>query len=215
MSISVLLADAHPFVRQGMRTLIQAIDDIYVAGEAASGQEALELVASRRPDVMVLDLRLPDMTGMKVLSEVQQRFPRVRVVILSTHGEDVLVQQALRNGAMGYVLKDADVSELILAVRSAAAGKRFLSRELAARAFEAYARHANREFAPLAELTRREREVLQLAAQGFDNSEIGVRLAISPLTASSHRARILRKLDETRQTGELGRAEPDHSPLAH
>jgi DNA-binding NarL/FixJ family response regulator len=194
MNISVLIADDHLVVRRGLRALLESEPGLTVVGEAADGREALELVSRLDPDVLVLDLVMPGMRGLEVLNRLAQREARTRVVVLSMHAGDAYVVEALRAGAIGYVVKDASASELVQAVRAAADNRRFLSSPLSESRLLEYASPAVASADPYDALTAREREVLQLAAQGLTNPEIGRRLEISRRTAETHRANLLRKL---------------------
>jgi DNA-binding NarL/FixJ family response regulator len=153
--------------------------------------------------VAILDLQMPDLNGLEVARRARDKSPQTRVIILSMHGDEPYVLEALRHGVSGYVLKGSATSDLLAAIEAAIAGKRFLSAPLNERAIDAYARQAGTETRPLDRyelLTSREREVLHLAAQGMNNAEIGERLAISPRTAETHRANLLRKLGLATQT---------------
>lgn len=199
--ISVVLADDHPIVRQGLRTLLEDLDDCVVVGEAASGLAALDLIVRLQPDAAVLDVQLPDLDGIEVTRRAQRQAPRTRVVMLSMHADEPFVLEALRQGALGYVLKGSATADLIAAVHAAVAGQRFLSAPLAERV--AAARDASAAILPVDRyelLTAREREVLHLAAQGLNNADVGERLSISPRTAETHRANLLRKLGLQTQT---------------
>jgi DNA-binding NarL/FixJ family response regulator len=201
--ITAVLADDHPIVRQGLRTLLAGEGGCTVVGEAADGLTAIDLIARLRPDVAILDVQLPDLDGLEVARRAREKAPEAKVVMLSMHGDEPYVVDALRYGALGYVLKGSATSDLIAAVHAAVAGRRFLSAPLAERAIDAYARRAEETARPLDRyelLTAREREVLQLAAQGMSNAEIGERLAISPRTAETHRANLMRKLGLDSQT---------------
>jgi DNA-binding NarL/FixJ family response regulator len=201
--IRVVLADDHAIVRQGLRTLLEADQGCQVVGEAADGLTALALIHDARPDVAILDLQMPDLGGLEVARRVGEQTPDTRVIILSMHGDEPFVQEALRYGVLGYVLKGAATSDLVNAVHAAVAGKRFLSASLNERALEAYVHRAHQTERPLdryALLTNREREVVQLAAQGMSYAQIGERLAISPRTAETHRTNALRKLALKDQT---------------
>ena len=195
MSTSVLIADDHVVVRRGLRALFESEPDITVVGEACDGLEALDLVARLLPDVLVLDLVLPHVAGMTVLKQLTDRQGLTRVVVLSMHAGDAYVAEALRHGAVGYVVKDASASELVQAVHHAARGERFLSSPLSVERVEAYAANQLASSMDGSEaLTAREHEVLLLAAQGRTNPEIGIHLGISRRTAETHRANLLRKL---------------------
>jgi DNA-binding NarL/FixJ family response regulator len=193
--ITIVLADDHPVVRQGLRTLFEAEPDFRVTGEASDGLEAVKLVKRWAPNVLVLDLLLPGLHGLEVARQVRQRSPRTRVVILSVSADEPYVLEALRHGVAAYVLKGSAVADLVRAVREAAAGRHYLSPPLSERAIEAYRSQA--QAAPLdiyETLTTREREVLQLAAEGHTSAEIATRLSISQRTAEAHRRNLLRKL---------------------
>jgi DNA-binding NarL/FixJ family response regulator len=195
MTISVLLADDHPLVRQGLRGALTTEPEFSVVGEAGDGIETVRLAERLQPDVLVLDLMMPGLGGLDVLPIVRQRSPRTRVVVLSMHSNEAYVLEALRAGATAYVVKDAGVDELVRAVREAAAGRRYLSPPLSESALGAYARRAGAAPAdPYQTLTAREREVLQLTAEGHSGGAIAERLFISPRTVETHRANVMRKL---------------------
>lgn len=198
--ITIGLADDHNVVRQGLRLLLEGEPDLSVVGEAADGLEAVKLVEAERPEVLVVDLMMPGINGLEVSRQVGQRFPDTRVVILSMHDNEAYVLQALRSGAAGYVLKDADGEELVQAVRTVVTGRRYLSSALSERALDAYVQKAQE--APLEAyetLTTREREVLHLAAEGMTNAQIAERLVISPRTVEVHRRNLMRKLSLHKQ----------------
>ncbi len=199
---TVVLADDHPIVRQGLRTLLEQDAFCQVVGEATDGLTAIDLIAELRPDLAILDVQMPDLDGLEVARRVATVSPETRVIMLSMHSDEPYVLDALRYGALGYVLKGSATTDLVDAVRAVTAGQRFLSAPLAGRALDAYARAADTERPPdrYDLLTSREREVLQLAAQGLTNAEIGDRLSISPRTAETHRANFLRKLGIQSQT---------------
>lgn len=201
MPTTIVLADDHHIVRQGLRALLEAEPDLSVVGEASDGLDAVRLVERLKPNVLVLDLIMPGLSGLEVTRQVRQRSPGTRVVVLSMHATEAYVLEALRNGGSGYVLKDSSASDLVQAVRAAAAGRRYLAPPLTERAIEAYAQKA--ETAPpdpYDTLTAREREVLHLAAEGRPSSEIARRLFISPRTVETHRAALMRKLGLRTQT---------------
>jgi DNA-binding NarL/FixJ family response regulator len=199
--ISILLADDHPVVRRGLRALLEAEPDFRVAWETGDGLETLRAVEELRPHVLVLDLMMPSLGGLEVTRQVSHRFPATKVVILSMHANEAYVLEALRNGASGYVLKDASAVELVQAVRTVVAGGRYLSPPLSEGAIAAYVEKAKAAPPdPLAALTTREREVLHLAAEGHSSADIAARLGISPRTAETHRANLMRKLGLHSQT---------------
>jgi two-component system, NarL family, response regulator NreC len=195
MSISIVLADDHPVVRRGMQTLLKSEPDLSIVGETGDGLETVRLVERVQPDVLILDLMMPSLSGLEALRIIRQRSPRTRVVVLSMHSNNAFVAEALKNGATGYVLKGSDDVNLARAVREAAAGRRFLSPPVTERAIDAYIEQARSAQLDLHEtLTPREREVLQLAAEGETSAEIASRLHISQRTVENHRANFMRKL---------------------
>jgi two-component system response regulator NreC len=198
---TIILADDHHVVRQGLRALLEAEPDFSVVGEAADGLQVLNLVERLQPDVLVLDLMMPGLNGLEVMREIARRSLRTRVVILSMHSNEAYVLQALRSGVAGYVLKESTASDLAQAVREAMAGRRYLSSPLSARAIEAYIEKAEVTTLDVYEtLTSRERQVLQLAAEGLNNTQVAARLSISARTAETHRANVMRKLSLHSQT---------------
>jgi two-component system, NarL family, response regulator NreC len=193
---SIVVADDHPVVRQGLRALFTAEADFVVVGEEGDGLRTVELVERLKPNVLMLDLMLPRLNGLEVTRRVSKSAPATRVLILSMHASEAYVIEAMRNGAVGYALKDVGPAELVKGVRDVAAGRRYLSPPLSEWAIEAYLeKAAGAPFDPYATLTAREREVLQLAGEGFTSSQIGDRLGISGRTAETHRSNLMRKLD--------------------
>jgi DNA-binding NarL/FixJ family response regulator len=195
MTLSIVLADDHPVVLLGMRTLLEPEPDFSIVGEAGDGLETTRLVERLQPDVLVLDLMMPGLNGLEALRIVRQRSSRTRVVVLSMHSSNAFVAEALKNGATGYVLKGSCEEDLVHAVREASAGRRFLSAPVTERAIEAYIEQSrSAELDPHETLTPREREVLQLAAEGKTSSETAARLHVSHRTVENHRANLMRKL---------------------
>lgn len=193
---TIVLADDHHIVRQGLRALLEVEPDLNVVGEAGDGLEAVHNVEVLNPKVLVLDLMMPGLNGLDVLRQIKKRSPNTQVVILSMYANEAYVLEALSNGAAAYVLKDSSSNDLVLAVREAAAGRRYLSPPLTARAIEVYQEKAKAaSLDPYETLTSREREVLHLAAEGHTNNEIGARLGISSRTAETHRSNLMHKLD--------------------
>jgi DNA-binding NarL/FixJ family response regulator len=194
-NLSIVLADDHHVVRQGLRTLLEGALDCTVVGEAADGSAAIELVKRLLPKVLVVDMVLPHLNGLDVIRHVQQIAPETRIVVLSMHADESYVREALRAGATAYVLKESHADEFVQAVRQAAAGKRYLSPPLTERALDAYIAQSAETPFDLAEiLTGREREVLVMAAQGGTTAEIAARLSLSGRTVEAYRARMMRKL---------------------
>jgi two-component system response regulator NreC len=198
---TIVLADDHHVVRQGLRRLLEAEPDFRIVGEAGDGLETVQLVERLQPEVLVLDLMMPSLNGLEVTRQVGQRSPQTRVIVLSMHSSEAYVLEALRHGAAGYVLKASSAADLIKAVREVTAGRHYLSPPLSQHAIEAYIQKAKDATLDKYEtLTTREREVLHLAAEGYSNPEVAERLSISPYTAMTHRANLMRKLGLHSQT---------------
>lgn len=195
MSITILLADDHEIFRQGLTMLLGAQPDFTVVGQAADGLEAVALAERLRPNVLIVDMLMPGLSGMDVTCQVRQRLPETRVVVLSMHADESYVLSALQNGANAYVLKDSSAADLVQAVRAAMAGQRFLSPVLTERAIQAYINQRQEtEDNEYSALTNREREVLHLSVEGLTAGEIGKRLSISVRTVETHRAHLMHKL---------------------
>jgi len=198
---TIVLADDHNVVRQGLRTLLEGEPGFEVVGEASDGHGAVDLVSSLQPDVLVIDLMMPNLNGLEVVRQVGKKFPTTRSIILSMHSNESYVVQALKYGAAGYVLKESIADELVRAINEVSIGRRYLSPPLSDQAIEAYSNKSEEhEPDPYELLTTREREVLQLAVEGYGNKEIGERLSISPRTVESHRANFKQKLGLKTQT---------------
>jgi len=195
MAISILLADDHEIFRQGLRLLLENQPDIKVVGHAVDGLEAVAQAERLHPDVVVVDMLMPGLTGMDVTRQIKQRMPQCHVVILSMYDDESYVLNALREGASCYVLKESSADDLVQAVRAAFAGHRYLSPSLNERVIQTYITQTHtKETDTYATLTNREREVLHLAAQGCTGPEIARRLSISPRTIETHRANLMHKL---------------------
>ncbi|MFC7329967.1 response regulator [Marinactinospora rubrisoli] len=199
MTIRVAVADDQALVRMGLRVLIEAEDDLELAGEAADGAEAVRLVRRARPDVVLMDVRMPVLDGIGALREIaaDDALADTRVVMLTTFELDEYVFDALRAGAAGFLIKDSEPPELLRAVRLAAAGESLLSPSVTRRVIAAFTSRipaAPRTFPELALLTEREREVLALVGEGLSNEEIAQRLVVSPATARTHVSRSMVKL---------------------
>jgi DNA-binding NarL/FixJ family response regulator len=194
--IRVIVADDHHLVRQGIRSLLEKAEDIEVIGEAADGQEAVELVERLVPDVAVMDIAMPRLDGSQALVRVRALHVTTQVVMLSMYSEETLVRQALRNGAKGYLLKRSVTEELLLAIRAANRGETYLSPAISGPLIaDSLALQADAEMlGPVAELTPREREVLQLVSEGRTNTTIAEMLQISVKTVEKHRANVMTKL---------------------
>jgi two-component system response regulator NreC len=195
VSLSVLLAEDHPVVREGLRAMLEAEGDFQVVGQTGNSSEVGGMVAELHPDVLVLDLIMPGIGGLNALRELARRRLRTRVVVLSMYANEAYVLEALQNGAGAYVLKQSEAAELVRGIREVVKGRRYLSPPLSQRAVEAYAKRAKGTIATEeAELTAREKEVLMLVGQGFTSAQIGERLFISVRTVESHRSNLTKKL---------------------
>ena len=190
----VLLADDHVLVRAGIRTLLEKIPNVKVVAEAASGREALEMVKTELPDLVLLDIAMADLNGLEALSRIAKDFPDVKVMILSAHANEEYVIRALRSGAAGYMLKDAAMAELELAVSSVRGGKIYLSPSISRTAIDSYLERMGDVVSPLEQLTSRQREILQLIGEGQNTKEIAFNLEISIKTVESHRLQLMERL---------------------
>src|SRR5579859_141200 len=200
MSIRVVLADDQALVRVGLRALAESEPDIEVVGEAADGREAVAVVRQTRPDVVVMDVRMPEVDGLEATRQIvaDPQLSSVRILVLTTFEIDEYVFEALRAGAGGFLLKDADPAELLRAIRVVAAGDSLLSPRVTRRVVEAFAGRpapSGPRTSLLAELTDREREIVALVGTGLTNDEIAQKLFISPATARTHVSRAMSKLD--------------------
>ena len=194
--IRVLLADDQALVRSGLRLILESRDDLDVVGEAANGREAVELAAVTSPDVVLMDIRMPELDGIEATRRIVARGASPRVLVLTTFDLDEYVVRAIRAGASGFLLKDAPPAQLVEAVRVVAAGDALLAPTVTRRLLERFARGLEEETAPpaLDVLTERELEILRLVAQGLSNAEIAARLVVGETTVKSHVSSILRKL---------------------
>ena len=201
MAVTVLLADDHPIVRQGLRHLFEEESEINIVGEASDGLQAVQLTEKLKPNVLILDIMMPDLNGLEVLRQVKERSPGTTSIVLSMQSADVYVVEALKAGALGYVLKETGPSEMLNALQQVVRGQRYLSPRISERLIDVLIQNVEKAPAdPYQTLTNREREVLQMAAEGLSSSEIGKRLSISPRTAELHRGRMMHKLGLRNQT---------------
>ena len=191
---SVALVDDHRLLRDGLRAVIEASGEFEVVAEGADGREAIDLAAKHQPDIVVLDIWMPNLSGIGAVSGIRRKSPGTRVVMMSQHDTGSYVQSALREGACGYVLKTAASDELLTALRAAMENKCFLSPEVAQTVVESFTQPARDLESPLDGLTGREREILQLIAEGLSSKEVATRLSISVRTVESHRSAVMGKL---------------------
>jgi two-component system, NarL family, response regulator LiaR len=194
--IRVMLVDDYAMVRRGLATFLLVFDDLQLAGEAESGEEAVTLCAEVLPDVILMDMVLPQMDGAEATHLIRQRFPQVQVIALTSFKEGDLIKRALEAGAIGYLLKDVSADELARAIRAAHAGRATLSADVA----QAIVHAAGQPPKPGLDLTERERTVLALMTEGLNNTQIAGRLGVSPSTVKSHVSNILSKLGVSSRT---------------
>ena len=196
MKIKVLIVDDHQMFREGLHSMLAAEADIAVVGEAENGRAALKLVREAKPDVVVMDVSMPDLNGIEATRQIKGLAPNVRVIGLSAHSDRRFVSRMLEAGASGYILKEGAFDELSRAIRSVAAGKDYLSPSVTTGVVEAALGKGGRpKPSGLAELTPRQREVLQLIAEGLNTKEVAARLHVSVKTVETHRQQVLKKLD--------------------
>jgi len=193
-AIRVLLADDHTLVRNGIRALLERMQGVLVVAEAADGREALALIEANRPNVALLDINMPGLNGIATADEVRKRFPATHVIILSIHAAGDFVSQALRAGASGYLPKDATAMELELAIRTVLSGQTYLSPRVSRELVDRFIRGASAGQSPLELLTPRQREILQLIAEGHSTKKIASLLRVSVKTVESHRALLMDRL---------------------
>lgn len=194
-SLRLVLVDDHALVRAGLRALLGEMPDVSVVAEAGDGREALQLIREHKPDIALLDISLPGLNGLEVAARVAKDHPATRVIILSMHGDDESVRRALTAGAAGYLLKNSDRSELELALRTVARGNAWLSPAVTKKVVAAFAEGARTPAQGAFEvLTPRQREVLQLIAEGHSSKEIAGRLHLSPKTVETHRTELMERL---------------------
>jgi len=194
--IRVLLVDDHLMVRDGLKTFLSIFEDIQVVGEASDGQEALRLCAEAAPDVILMDLIMPEMDGPAATAHIREEFPEIQVIALTSFDDRDLVQRAIQAGAIGYLLKDVHPDRLAQAIRDAHDGRSTVDPTAA----QALLRAAQQQPSPGQDLTKREREVLALLVQGKRNKEIGLELTISAATVRLHVSNILSKLQVGNRT---------------
>jgi two-component system nitrate/nitrite response regulator NarL len=191
--IKLLLVDDHPVVRKGISSCLARHEHLQVVGEAGDGDEAIRKARELMPDIILMDIDMPEMTGLTVTEVLRKEIPKVKVLILSMHSNSEYVMRIIQSGASGYVLKEAPTEELVRAIEAVNAGEAFFSPEVARMALNKYVRGTNENAS--AQLTNREREVLVQIAEGLSNKEIANKLGVGVRTVETHRERIMRKLN--------------------
>jgi len=194
MNISVLLADDHAIVRDGLRLLLEAQPDIRVVGDADDGREAVRQTLQLCPDVAIIDIAMPNLNGIEAARQIHEACPCVQVIVLSMHSTSEHIFQALQAGARGYLLKESAGAEVVAAIRAVQAGRRYLSQKISNQAIDDYLRRREAATGPLDRLSPREWEVLQLVVEGKSSAEIADMLCLSPKTVETYRSRLMRKL---------------------
>lgn len=200
MSISVFLADDHGILRDGLRMLLEAQRDICVVGEAEEGRQAVSGILSSKPDIVLMDITMPELNGIEATRQIQEELPAIKVVILSVHGDSEHVYRAFQAGARGYMLKESAGSEVVEAVRTVYAGRRYLSKKLTEAGLDEYI-YERQSRSPIDQLSGREREVFQLTVEGNTSAAIAEKLALSPKTVDTYRSRVMEKLGVDDITG--------------
>ena len=195
--MKILLAEDHTILREGLRALLSADANFEIVGEAQDGREAVRCVEKLKPDLLLMDLSMPRMSGMEAIREIKKRCPEIKIIALTVHKTEEYLLTTLQAGADGYVLKDATHDELIMAINNVMGGKPYLSPGVSDKVIEGYlqAKEKIRSVTSWETLSQREREVLKLIAEGYKNKEIAEDLCISLKTVEKHRANLMKKLD--------------------
>ena len=200
MTVTLLLVDDHPLIRQGLRHLLEGEPEFKVIGEAGDGLEALLLVERLKPNILVVDMMMPGLNGLEVLRQMKHISPDTRAIVLSMQSADAYVLEALKNGAAGYVLKETGPSELVNAVREVTHGNQYLSIKISERLQVSGRKNIDTPSDAYETLTTREREILQMTVEGLTSQEVGDKLTISPRTVEVHRSNLMNKLGLRNQT---------------
>jgi DNA-binding NarL/FixJ family response regulator len=193
----ILIADDHTIFRQGLKMLLEQEDDMEVVGEAGNGLEALDLAKKLKPEVLLLDIAMPEMDGVQVAQKLKKILPEIKVIVLTTHAEDQFIFEFLKLGVSGYVLKDSASQELIYSIRKSKDGMAFIDPSISKKVMEKFTQvtGGKKDFIDYGKLSDREKEVLQLVAEGNSNKEVAEKLYISPKTVENHKANIMKKLN--------------------
>lgn len=192
--LRIVIVEDHALVRAGMRALLQKIDGIEVVADVGDGWEAVKSVQADAPDLVLMDIAMPELNGLDATSRIVKESPATRVILLSMHANEEYLRQALQAGASGYLLKGAELAELELAIRTVGRGETYLTPAVAKYAIEAYREKSEEPSGPLAKLTLRQREILQLIAEGHTTKDIAHRLNVSVKTVETHRAQLMERL---------------------
>lgn len=190
-----MLADDHALIRAGLRALLKSIEGVEVIAEASNGHETLEAVARRQPDVILMDIAMPGLNGLETAARILRQWPSVRIIMLSMHANDEYLRQAFGAGAAGYLLKGADPAELELALKAVMRGETYLTPAVSKRLVQDFLQQDGEPVSPQSVLTPRQREILQMIAEGHSTKEIATRLDLSVKTVETHRAAIMKRLD--------------------
>lgn len=200
MSITVFLVDDHRILRDGLRMLLEAQHDIQIVGDAEEGRVAISGILASKPDIVLMDITMPELNGIEATRQLQEELPTTKVVILSVHADSEHVYRAFQAGAWGYMLKESAGSEVVRAVRTIHAGQRYLSVKLAEAGMDGYI-DARQNRSPIDQLSEREREVFQLTVEGNTSAVIAEKLSLSPKTVETYRSRVMEKLGVEDITG--------------
>ena len=197
MKAKIVIAEDHTILREGLRALLSASPDLEIVGEAGDGREVIQCVENFTPDLVLMDLSMPRMTGLEAIKEIKKFSPAIKIVVLTVHKIEEYIIETLKAGADGYVLKDATKSELMMAVENVLKGKRYLSPDVSDKVIEGYleGHKTLKTESTWASLTRREKEILKLIAEGYKNREAADLLGISLKTVEKHRSNLMKKLD--------------------
>ncbi len=193
--VRVLLVEDHTLVRAGFRALLEKLEGIQVIGEVSNGRDALKISKEMEPEVVLMDIAMPEMNGLEATSRMRQECPKTKVLMLSMYTNEEYLKEALRAGAQGYLLKDADRAELELAIKTVCRGETYLTPAVAKFTLDAYCRQGDAQGGPLGRLTGRQREILQLIAEGCSTKQIAQRLDLSVKTVETHRAQLMERLE--------------------
>ena len=193
--LRVMIVEDHALVRAGMRALLEKIDGIEVVSAVGDGWEAVKAVQTDAPDLVLMDIAMPELNGLDATSRIVKESPATRVILLSMHANEEYLQQALQSGALGYLLKGAELAELELAIKTVSRGESYLTPAVAKYAIEAYREKSDGPIGPLARLSMRQREILQLIAEGHTTKDIAQRLNVSVKTVETHRAHLMERLE--------------------